>query len=465
MTYVPAMRLRRGPSAAAGAVVGALALAIVLVGGPGFPTTPTALLLVVAYGGLVCAWRGGARLDRRLVVGLGGVLLVLAVARPPTQSHDVWSYVMYGRIVSEHHESPYEHTPDEFAHDPFVARVDPVWRDSRSVYGPAFSAWSAVITGVAGSSALAARLGFQLTAAVAVAGAAFVVHRTRRGDGAALALVLLNPVVVISAVNDAHVDALVALALAVGVVLLESRRHVLAGVALGVGLLVKVNLALAVFGIGLWLLLRRERWRALAPVLVTVAIVASLGYLAGGGRAALDPVADASGRVSRGSVWGPVYRAQTDGNHDAATTSTNDDTARRISRVSAVVVVALAAAVVWSYANEGVDVASIAGPLAYGLAAAFAYPWYACVIFPVLARRRHALLVLIALVHVASLQITWIAGRRFTHYVTGGGPPLPGWQDWYRSWGSALVQLGLVIALVAVLVRRRRSPQLEAVVL
>src|SRR5947209_5436719 len=147
-------------------------MAVVLLAGPGFATLPTTVLLLLGYAALVVALVDGRHLDRRLVLALGGGLLVLAVVRPPMHSHDVWSYVMYGRTVSHHHASPYVHAPAAYPTDAFLARVDPLWRNTKSVYGPLFTAWAGLLTFLGGSVAVLQRLGFQLTAAAAVAVAA-----------------------------------------------------------------------------------------------------------------------------------------------------------------------------------------------------------------------------------------------------------------------------------------------------
>jgi hypothetical protein len=45
------------------------------------------------------------------------IVLALAVATPSYQSQDVFSYAMYGRMVTEHHENPYNHYPMHFEGD------------------------------------------------------------------------------------------------------------------------------------------------------------------------------------------------------------------------------------------------------------------------------------------------------------------------------------------------------------
>ena len=85
--------------------VAALAMAVALVRGPGSPAGPEVALLVVAFaalGVMVVGELRERRLDRRVVLVVGGALLVLAVIVPPMQSKDVWSYATYGRMVSEY---------------------------------------------------------------------------------------------------------------------------------------------------------------------------------------------------------------------------------------------------------------------------------------------------------------------------------------------------------------------------
>jgi hypothetical protein len=119
---------------------------------------------------------------------------------------------MYGRMVATHHVSPYTHIPAEFPSDPALARVAPGWRDAPSLYGPGFTVLSAGIMTGAGTSGLAARVGFQAVAAAAVLAMGSVLIR-RRVPGAALAAVLLNPLVLVWVVNGGHNDAVVGLLL------------------------------------------------------------------------------------------------------------------------------------------------------------------------------------------------------------------------------------------------------------
>ena len=135
----------------------------------GFSDGTTLLVVALAaFAVVLLAERRAPFLNRKVVVGASGALILAAVLVPPTSSKDIWAHAMYGRIVSVHHASPYVHVPAEYPSDPTVARMATAWRHTPSVYGPAFTAVSAVGTAAAGGSPLAQRLFFQFLSALAV---------------------------------------------------------------------------------------------------------------------------------------------------------------------------------------------------------------------------------------------------------------------------------------------------------
>lgn len=194
---------------------------------------------------LGAAWRGHLTVRRVVVVGV--LLHLLALAIPLFLSRDVYSYAIYGRMVSEHGANPYATLPAAFVDDPVYPLVSVDWIDSRSVYGPAFTAISAGVTSVFGSPA-GTVLGFKaLAAAAGVLTMLLAVAAARRAapERAAFAAALVgwNPVVVFHGVAGGHNDALVGLAVAGAVLLVLLRRELLATAALTVGTLVKVSAA------------------------------------------------------------------------------------------------------------------------------------------------------------------------------------------------------------------------------
>ena len=229
------------------------------------------------------------------------VLLTIAVVEPPSESHDLWSYAMSGRILEHYGDSPYTHAPAAYPHDPLLAQVASGWRHTRSVYGPAFTAISAGITSVTGTDLLATRLGFQLLAALCVLALLLILYRTTR-DPVVVALVGCNPVVMIEVVNIGRNDALVGLAVLVGVLLASRRRFVAAAVVLALGALVKIVVIAALGVVVLWVW-RRYGARIAAGAAAAGAFVVAIPYTLAGGTRALKPVEDASDRMSRASVW------------------------------------------------------------------------------------------------------------------------------------------------------------------
>jgi hypothetical protein len=206
-----------------------------------------AIVLVAAAAAFVYAlreaWAGRLRLRR--IVWVAILLHAIAVIIPLFLSRDVYSYAIYGRMVSVHGVNPYVDIPASFIDDPVYPLVSVDWIDSPSVYGPAFVAISAAITGVV-SSPPAMVLAFKLLAAVASLGTMFLAvagARRVRPERAAFAAVLVgwNPVIVFHGVAGGHNDALVGLALAAGVFLILSGRELWATAFLVLGTLVKIS--------------------------------------------------------------------------------------------------------------------------------------------------------------------------------------------------------------------------------
>jgi Glycosyltransferase family 87 len=229
------------------------------------------------------------------------VLLTIAVAAPPAETHDLYSYAMDGRIVAHYGDSPYTHAPSDYPHDPLLREVASGWRHTPSLYGPAFTAASAGIASVAGTDVLANRLGFQLLAAACVLALLLVLYRRTR-DPVVVALVGCNPVVLIEVVNAGRNDALVALALLAGILLATRRRLVAAAAVVALGALVKISVVVALGALLVWTW-RRYGSRITAAAGAAAAAVLVVPYAIVGGMRALEPVTEAANRMSRASIW------------------------------------------------------------------------------------------------------------------------------------------------------------------
>ena len=92
------------------------------------PTARASLLVISISAWIVVVALGWARGTLPLVPVLVaiGITLFGAVATPSHQSEDVYSYAMYGRIVTEHHHNPYATYPMHFEGDPMRRHVGPM---------------------------------------------------------------------------------------------------------------------------------------------------------------------------------------------------------------------------------------------------------------------------------------------------------------------------------------------------
>jgi hypothetical protein len=249
---------------------------------------------------LLAAERAGDTVPIGAVAVAGGVVLVTAVLIAPHDSQDLWSYAMYGRILSVHHASPWIVTPAHYHADPYLARVARGWRHTTSIYGPAFEALAATITRAAGNTATFVRMAFTGTFAGATALAAALVYR-RTGRAAATALVLLHPAIAVGTIAGGHNDVLVGLGLLGAVLLVLDERPVLAGAAAGAATLVKLTGGIGIVALAAWTFVHRDRRTATRFVAAAGGLVA-LAYLPLG-TTGLSAFVHNRGSISRASAW------------------------------------------------------------------------------------------------------------------------------------------------------------------
>ncbi len=238
-----------------------------------------AVVLFAAVGAFLYAlrqaWDGALTVRRVVAVGL--VLHALAVVIPVFLSRDVYSYAIYGRMVSEYGANPYVAIPAEFTSDPVYPLVSVDWLDSPSVYGPASNVIFAGVTSAASSPA-ATVLGFKLVAALAsVATMLLVLSAARRvkPERAAFAAMLVgwNPVVVFHGVAGGHNDAVLGLAVAAGALAILARRELWATAVLAAGTLIKASAGVPLLVAIVAAVVRRPRGERLRALGVHAAVV------------------------------------------------------------------------------------------------------------------------------------------------------------------------------------------------
>jgi hypothetical protein len=229
--------MSRRPYALGVAAVVALAVAIaaastrgspVPVGGSEFGDAASIVFFVALAvgfafyaGGLVALRRAGGCLATVCVIA--AAIQLIPLGGPLLLSHDVYSYWAYARITSRHDSNPYAVPPARFPSDPATRAVAPSWRETTSVYGPAFTAFSIGVDKTTQSSETVA-LVFRTVAALAAIAATLLAAYVARRKAFAAAFVGWNPMLAVSFAGGGHNDALM-LVLMLGALALASRRR------------------------------------------------------------------------------------------------------------------------------------------------------------------------------------------------------------------------------------------------
>ncbi|HEY6319016.1 MAG TPA: glycosyltransferase 87 family protein [Acidimicrobiia bacterium] len=424
------------------------ALLVALIVAPRHGIASTLLVVASAATGSGFALLEGRRqlLGLRPVVLAVGVVLFMAVAFWPQSSNDVWSYTMYGRMVSAHGVSPYQHVPADFPSDPFDHLVSPIWQHRGSVYGPAFVGYAATLTAVAGESRLADRLLFQLGAALAVAAALALVWRRTRSP-AAVAWLGLNPVFGAIIVNSGQIDALIGLAILVAALLAAERRGWASGVALGVATLLKVTSLLALPALMFWAWRRGEQRLArqiTAATLATTAIV-YLPFVTGQSHV----LAGADHSVTPGSPWNLPAQLLVgkDAGRDLPGLLPSNHTLSVLFYLSLALVGVLAVVLAWRWSSaDRPELGVGAATASYAMAAEYTLPWYAGWALPVLADDRPTRLAWVIWWQSVVLLAAW---KLPTHHTGSVADTI------LRGTFAYALPLVLLVAYVAVGDRRR----------
>jgi hypothetical protein len=164
---------------------------------------------------------------RAILVCAVGLLTLATLALPIRPAQDIYLYSIYGRIVSRYHLNPYVVPPRTVSGDALFPLIDPQWWNLTSPYGPAFIRLTALLTwALHRTSDLV--LAFKALAWAATLGTILLTQRLAarirpQRTAFAVALIGLNPAVVMIGVGAGHNDALAGLAVALGLWLMITR--------------------------------------------------------------------------------------------------------------------------------------------------------------------------------------------------------------------------------------------------
>jgi hypothetical protein len=187
--------------------------------------------------GLVLVARRGVRLAP--VAALAVAIQLTPLGAPLLLSTDAWTYWDYGRIAKVHSGNPYEDRPLDFPDDPAYPFVGADWRDSTSVYGPAFTLASEPLAAAAGESPDTAAWLYKSIGALAVLGAVALAVGLAARRAFAAAFVGWNPLLALHFAGGGHNDAWMAALVLAALALAERGRGRLAGAAWATAILVK----------------------------------------------------------------------------------------------------------------------------------------------------------------------------------------------------------------------------------
>ena len=341
-------------------------------------------VITIGLAALLHAEQQGDTIPIRAVAIAGALVLGTAIVVAPHDSQDLWSYTMYGRILSVHHASPWSVTPAHFHGDPYLVDVAKGWRHTTSIYGPAFELLAATITRIGGQVTTLVRMLFTATFATATAAAATIVyHRTRRA--AATAVVLLHPAIVLGSIAGGHNDVLVGLGLLGATVLVLDDRPVAAGLAAGAATLVKLTGGIGVLALAAWALVHRSR-RTGTTFAATAGALVALAYLPLGA-SGFSAFVHNRGSLSRASAWElPRLLGGLDHRHTPIRLGLPASDTQLLVSLGALVTVTLAVVVAVRLRRADHPAVALVGALGvYLVVAPYVLPWYPAWIIPALA--------------------------------------------------------------------------------
>ncbi len=253
-------------------------------------------LLVGSWFEVVRTLRRHGGTSVRTVVSIIVAWSIPILVMPPLFSRDVYSYVAQGEMLSRG-LNPYVEGPAALGGNASLRLVDPIWRTAHAPYGPAWERVAEGIVRLARHDVIAAVIGFRVVALVGIALIAWGVIVLARSVGhdasSALALAVLNPLVLLVLLGGAHNDALM-LGLLVAGCAAARRNHYLIGLLLcALAAEVKIPALTGALFIGWWWSGESARWRprlirVAGALLITLALMTVIGLVSGLGWRWLD---------------------------------------------------------------------------------------------------------------------------------------------------------------------------------
>jgi alpha-1,6-mannosyltransferase len=350
--------------------------------------------LLVATAGYIGAFLLAERMPQRWLLAAVGAAIAAMLLAPPLLSSDIFGYIGYARLGTVHGLNPYLHAPDAVPGDPVFPLI--YWQQQTTPYGPLFTLvsyalgpWTPAVA-LWGLKALAALCAFAATVL-----AARCAPRYGASPARTIAIIGLNPLLLIYAVGGGHNDPLAMLLLVLALALLAQER--LGGIAaLTAAAAVKIPSAIVLP----YALVARRRERAAWLWAAGSALVAAvLSVLLFGSHILTQVTNIESGAAYLNDYSGPDLIGRLTGTGVTA-------------GVRHVTLAAFAAVAVWQLARtwRGADWVAAAGwTTLAGLAIVPSVaPWYVCWLLPLAALGRSRPLRAMTFVFTLAMVLTYL---------------------------------------------------------
>lgn len=126
----------------------------------------------------------------------------------PISSNDTFSYIYQSRIISHHHENPYEHSYSEFKNDQLYKLLENKWSNRYSPYGPLFLNIGSAITKITNNNLIASLLLFKFIIWLFFIGSANLIYKITKSSSS-FYLFAFNPYLLFEFLINGHNDIIV----------------------------------------------------------------------------------------------------------------------------------------------------------------------------------------------------------------------------------------------------------------
>ncbi|MBV9195670.1 MAG: DUF2029 domain-containing protein [Solirubrobacterales bacterium] len=199
-------------------------------------------LMFVSYAAMVS--RGHRLTARPVLIGIACLNLLVLLA-PPMLSTDIFSYVAYGRMGTLYAANPYLHGPSAIALDPLYPFIGAQWVNTPTSYGPLFTVLSYLFAHLSIASNVIAYKTIAAVSSLVVVLVAWSAARLRGLNPVkAVAIIGLNPVIVVYGVGGGHNDLLMLAIVITGMYALLMQRQRVSGGLIIAATAVKLTAAL-----------------------------------------------------------------------------------------------------------------------------------------------------------------------------------------------------------------------------